>query len=199
VEDARKLMRWNDEALGGKGFVDWYAFEHPQLGRIEIGGWDALYTWSNPPKHLLKNEVALFPKWLVWHLLISPKLELLELTAIALGDGAHRVRLVVQNTGWLPTYVCKKALERKLTRGVIFELELPKGATLVSGEIRQAKGELEGRAYKTSTPSGWLALDGDATDDRAKAEWVVRAPKGFVMKLSARHDRAGAVRGEITL
>jgi murein tripeptide amidase MpaA len=199
VEDARKLMKWNDEVLGGNGFVDWYAFDHPQLGKIEIGGWDALYTWSNPPKHLLQKEVALFPQWLIWHLLISPKLELLEVTSTPLGDGAHRVRLVVQNTGWLPTYVCKKALERKLTRGVICDIDLPGGAVLEAGELRQMKGELEGRAYKTSTPSGWLAVDGDATDERTKAEWVVRAPKGTVVKLTARHERGGCVRAELTL
>jgi len=199
VEDARKLMRWNDEVLGGKGFVDWHAFEHPQLGQVEIGGWDALYTWSNPPKHLLEKEVALFPQWLVWHLLISPKLELLEASATDLGGGAHRIRLVAQNTGWLPTYVSKKALERKLTRGVVCDIDLPAGAVLEAGELRQMKGELEGRAYKTSTPSGWLALDGDATDERAKAEWVVRAPKGSVIRLSAHHERAGTVRAEVTL
>ena len=199
VEDARKLMRWNDEVLGGKGFIDWYPFEHPQLGQIEIGGWDALYTWSNPPRQLLQQEVALFPRWLVWHLLISPKLELLEASAADLGGGAHRIRLLVQNTGWLPSYVSKKAVERKLTRGVVCDIDLPQGAVLEAGELRQIKGELEGRAYKTSTPSGWLAADGDATDERVKAEWVVRAPKGSVVKLTAQHERAGTVRAEVTL
>jgi len=199
VEDARKLMQWNDDALGGKGYVDWYAFDHPQLGKVEIGGWDAMYTWSNPPHHLLPREVALFPRWLVWHLLISPKLELLEASASPLGDGAYRVRLAVQNTGWLPSYVSKKALERKLTRGVVCDIELPEGAKLEAGDIRQMKGELEGRSQKTSTPSGWLAMDGDATDERAKAEWVVRAPKGTVVKLTARHERAGCVRAELVL
>jgi murein tripeptide amidase MpaA len=199
VEDARKLLLWNDQELGGKGFVNWYKFKHPQLGEVEIGGWDSLYTWSNPPKHLLEKEVARFPQWLIWHLMISPRLELLEAKAVKVADGAYRVRLAVQNTGWLPSYVCKKALERKLTRGVICEIELPKGAQLEAGEIRQRKGELEGRAYKTSTPTGWLVLDGDATDDRLKAEWVVRAPKGSVLKLTARHDRAGTVRAEVKL
>ncbi len=199
VEDARKLMRWNDKELKGKGFIDWYKFKHPQLGEVEIGGWDSLYTWSNPPKHLLEKEIARFPQWLLWHLLISPRLELLEAKASKVGEGAYRVRLAVQNTGWLPSYVCKKALERKLTRGVICEIELPKGAKLEAGELRQRKGELEGRAYKMSTPTGWLVLDGDATDDRVKAEWVVRAPKGTVLKLTAKHDRAGTVRAEVKL
>ncbi|MCW5624856.1 MAG: carboxypeptidase, partial [Burkholderiales bacterium] len=49
LEDDLKLLAWNDTVLGGTGFVDWYAFHHPQLGPVELGGWDSLYTWSNPP------------------------------------------------------------------------------------------------------------------------------------------------------
>ena len=87
VEDDLKLLAWNDTTLGGRGFVDWYPFHHPQLGDVELGGWDALYTWSNPPHALLEEELARFPKWLVWHLLVSPKLELVEASATPLGAG----------------------------------------------------------------------------------------------------------------
>ena len=31
------------------GFVDWHEFDHPQLGKVEIGGWTHLYTFRNPP------------------------------------------------------------------------------------------------------------------------------------------------------
>ena len=31
-------LKWNDEVLGGEGFVDWRPCEHPQLGPVEIGG-----------------------------------------------------------------------------------------------------------------------------------------------------------------
>ena len=37
-DDDLKLLKWSDETLGGKGYVDWYPFEHPQLGPLEIGG-----------------------------------------------------------------------------------------------------------------------------------------------------------------
>jgi hypothetical protein len=37
------------------------------------------------------------------------------------------------------------------------------------------------------------------TADRAVAEWVVKGPKGMRIGLTARADRAGAVRGEVTL
>lgn len=196
VEDDLKLLKWSDEALGGRGYVDWYPFEHPQLGRVELGGWDMLYAWRNPPPEFLEKEVALFPDWLVWHLLIAPKLAVYEATVEPLGDSLYKVRLVMQNTGWLPTYITKKALEKKLVRGVIAEIELPDGATLQLGKPREELGQLEGRAYKPSAANVWNA---DPTDDRAKVEWVVHAPQGGTVRLTARHDRAGVVRVECPL
>ncbi len=196
VEDDLKLLKWSDEVLGGKGYVDWYEFEHPQLGKVELGGWNALYAWRNPPPEFLEKEVALFPDWLVWHLLISPKLEIYEAKATPLGDGVYQIRLVVQNTGWLPTYITKKALEKKLVRGVIAEIELPEGATLRTGKPREELSQLEGRAYKPASATVW---NSDPTDDRAKIEWVIHAPNGGTVRLVARHERAGVVRATISL
>jgi murein tripeptide amidase MpaA len=194
LEDDVKMLQWSDEALEGKGYVDWYPFDHPQLGSIELGGWDRLYAFSNPPLEFLEKEVARFPKWLVWHLLISPRLELYETRTQPLGDGAYALRVVVHNTGWLPTYVTKKALEKKLVRGVVCEIELPEGAQLETGKQREELGQLEGRAYTPTFPRA-----DDATEDRAKVEWVVRAPQGGVVKVTARHERAGVALAEIEL
>jgi murein tripeptide amidase MpaA len=199
VEDDLKLLKWNDDVLGGRGFVNWYAFEHPQLGAVELGGWDTLYTWSNPPHAQLEQEIARFPAWLLWQLSISPRLELFNAVATRLADDAWRVRCVVHNTGWLPSYVTKRALDHKLTRGVLCEIELPAGATLETGLPRVELGQLEGRAYKPATPSSWAGWSGDVTDDRAQAEWVIRAPQGSVVRLRAWHDRAGEARVEVRL
>ncbi len=199
VADDLKLLEWNDQVLGGKGFVRWYPFEHPQLGALELGGWDSLYTWNNPPHALLQKEIERFPAWLTWHLLISPRLEVHGVSATPLGDDTWRVRLVVHNTGWLPSYVTKRALNNKVTRGVVCEIELPAGATLETGRLREELGQLEGRAYKPVTPSSWAGWGGDVTDNRAKVEWVVRAPGGGVVEVVARHDRAGTVRVQIAL
>jgi murein tripeptide amidase MpaA len=195
LDDDLKMLKWSDEALGGKGYVDWYPFEHPQLGKVELGGWDSLYAFRNPPPEHLEKEISSFPEWLVWHLLISPKLEIYESSVKPLGDGTYRVRLVVHNTGWLPTYVTKKALERQVVRGIICEIELPEGATLESGKRREEIGQLEGWAYKGPVPYGGA----DPTDDRAKVEWVVRATEGGRVKVLAKHDRAGTVRCELSL
>lgn len=195
-EDDVKLIRWADTHLDGKGYYAWKPFEHPELGAVEIGGWDAIYAFRNPPPSLLKAEVAPHADWLIWQALGSPLLELHSAEATPLGKGHYRIRVVVQNAGWLPSYVTKKALERRIVRPVIAEIGLPDGASLITGREREELTHLEGRAYKGAGNSGYA---GDATDDRAKCEWVIRASQGSTVKLLARHERAGAVRLEVTL
>lgn len=195
-EDDLKLLQWSDDTLAGKGYVAWYSFEHPQLGTVELGGWDNLYAWRNPPPHLLEKEIAPFSDWLVWQALISPLLTLHTLEVTPLGGDAYRVRVVAQNVGWLPTHVTERANEKKIVRGVVFEIDLPTGAHVVNGDTRVIGPQLVGRSTTASTPVGW-GFRAD-TADLAKCEWVVQAPQGSTATVTVRHPRAGVVRGSVT-
>ena len=199
LEDDLKLLKWNDEALNGAGFVPWYPYEHPQLGPVELGGWDPLFSFWNPPPALLEKEIARFPQWLVWHALLSPKLEWHALSATALGGDSYLIRAVVRNSGWLPTHITQLAADKKRVRGLVCELELPAGASLSQGEARVEIGQLQGRAHKPASTFGWAGGMSDPTSNRAKAEWLVRAPAGTVISVRARHPRAGAISAELTL
>jgi|NGEPerStandDraft_6_1074524.scaffolds.fasta_scaffold03583_2 murein tripeptide amidase MpaA len=200
VADDLKLIKWSDEQCGGKAHVEWKPFMHPQLGQIEIGGWDKMNYWRNPPPQLREREAARFPKWMTKIALSLPKLELLRTEVRALGPDTWRVKLAVANSGWLPAYVTKRALMRKTVRGVMFEIHLPEGdpsVSLVSGKARIEGPQLEGHAPKTSLNA--FLPNREVTADRAVGEWVVRAPQGTRLALSARADRAGAVRAEVSL
>lgn len=196
VEDDLKLLRWSDDVLDGNGYVDWYPYEHPELGSVELGGWDAFHSWYNPPGDLLEKEVSRLPEWLIWHLNASPSLGIRSTTLEAIGEGLYRVALVVENTGWLPTYVTKKALEKSLTRGVSCAIELDGEASLQAGVMSLDCGELEGRAY---TLAADIEKTQGSTTDRASVEWVVSAPVGAVLKVSAHHARAGTVRATLVV
>ena len=196
-EDDLKLLAWSDKELGGQGYIDWYAFDHPQLGRVELGGWNKLQVFRNPPAKYLEREVKRFPGWLTWQAMTLPRLEVFKAEATGLGNDTWRVRLAVANAGYLPSYVTKRALERKITRGVVYEIELPKGAELVAGKPRTEGGQLEGRANRPSLQAFLPNLD--LTGDRAQCEWTVRAKKGAEVTVVARHDRAGRVTAKIAL
>ncbi|HEX8740972.1 MAG TPA: M14 family metallopeptidase [Casimicrobiaceae bacterium] len=197
IGDDLTLFRWSEEQLGGAAHHGWKAFDHPQLGRVEIGGWDRFHAFSNPPLSRLAAEVARFPRWILWQALCSPRLELVHAGAVPVGDGTWKITLVVQNTGWLPTYVTKRALARKTVRGVIVEVALPPGAALVAGRQRDDTGQLEGKSSKHTGVSFWP--DYEVTDSRRKLEWVVRGTSGDVIAMTAQHERAGLVRASVRL
>ncbi|MCB8922849.1 MAG: carboxypeptidase [Ardenticatenaceae bacterium] len=192
--DDEAIMRWNDEALEGKGWVDWYEFDHPQLGPVEIGGWDFFNVWRNPPRHLLEKEVSPLSEFALYQCLVSPKLEWYQVDVQSQGN-LHWVRAVVHNTGWLPSNVSKRALEQKVVRELEVDIALPDGAKLVTGTPKTMLGQLAGRDQQAVAPI-W---GGDATTERAKVEWVIEAEAGTAVTITATHQRAGTIRKEIEL
>jgi hypothetical protein len=112
------------------------------------------------------------------------------------GD-TFRVRAVVHNEGWMPTQVTEKALQRKVVRPIEATIALPEGGSLVQGRARLELGQLAGWSRARSVWS-WVGSTDD-TGDRAKAEWVVRAPAGSTVEIEFRHQRAGVVRTQATL
>lgn len=192
-EDDLKLLAWSDEKLGGKGYVDWRPFDHPQLGPVEIGGWDGHYAFRNPPPEFLEAEVRPFASWVLWQALGSPRLELDAVEVVG-----NRIRLSVRNSGWLPTHVTKLALDKKLCRGVMAEIrregeEWPGAGSkvpewLIAGRLREEGPQLKGWNHVPVSGFGWHM---DATDHLAVFDWVV-APGRY--ELTAWHERAGRVR-----
>lgn len=197
VEDEIKLLRWSDEQLDGEGFVAWQPFDHPQLGRIEIGGFDLIRYWYNVPFDRLEKEVAPHSDWLVYLGLASQKLSIRSFEADPIGDGLWRLRLVAENTGWLPTNGSQMALDRQEVGGISVELSLPPEARLVDGAAVRQLGQLAGRTGQRSTASWWGYTQG--TPDRAVADWVVAAPAGAAFGATASHERAGVARAQLVV
>jgi hypothetical protein len=195
VEDDLALLEWAQNNYPD-AYVEWYEFDHPELGKVELGGWDIINFWFNVPFDRLEQEIAPHSDWAIFHALISPLLELRTLDVEQLGDRSFLVRLVLQNAGWLPTNVTQKAVERRAVRDLEVELDLPDGARLVGGEVKTTAGQLKGRVEKRSTT--WWAND-ESTTDLAKLEWVIEAPAGTEIGVEARHQRAGTIRRRVTL
>ena len=197
VDDEVKLLRWSDKELGGDGFVPWHRFNHPQLGPVEIGGFDLIRYWYNIPFDRLEKEVAPHSEWLIYLGLATPRLAIRSFSAEPIAENLWRVRLVVENTGWLPTNGSQQAVDQQVVGGVAAELTLPAAAHLADGEPRRSLGQLEGRSSQRSTATWWGYSPG--TPDRAVADWVVAAPAGTTLSTKVSSDRAGSARGELVL
>ena len=54
-EVQEKIFNWVLENVGEQGYRDWQAFDHPQLGPVEVGGMVYIWTYRNPPPTLLED------------------------------------------------------------------------------------------------------------------------------------------------
>ena len=198
IDDERKLLAYSDSELGGTGFVDWYEVDHPQLGRVELGGWDLLRFWFNPPDALIEAEITPHAHWQIFCALSTPQLAIRNDIVDRIGPTTWRVRIVVQNEGWLPTAVTQRAIDRKLVQPVRVECELPAAAQLRSGTAVQELGHLPGRSRVSTTVADFGGFS-EGTPDLAVADWTIEAPAGTTIEFVARHERAGTVRRSVLL
>ncbi len=198
IDDDLALLRYSDSELGGRGFVDWYPFEHPQLGPVELGGWDPFRFWANPPDELLEREIAPHADWEIFCALTTPRLRIRDVLVDAVGPRSWRVRCVVENDGWMPTNVTQRAVDRKIVQPVLARLEPAPGVELLRTPALQELGQLDGR-WRVTTMVGDFGSHSDATPDRAVAEWLIAADPGATITCVASHDRAGTARASVTL
>ena len=196
-EDDLKILTWLEENSDDPPLVDWYPYEHAQLGQVEIGGYDRMFTWSNPPHGIVGEEAAMNTLFALSLADMLPRLTVHTLSLDRLSDeGDHRLRLVVENSGFLPTYTSAQGRKRVAARPVRVELELPEGVSLSSGQAKTEMGHLEGRSGKLSVTTVFAA---SPTDNRAWAEWVLRGQPGAEVKIRIRSDRAGSLEDSVIL
>jgi hypothetical protein len=198
-EQSLAVLQWLDEQershhFSGEqrtmGFVDWYDFDHPQLGMVELGGWNDLYSWTNPPLHLLREEVDSHCEFAVHQALAAPCIEIKHTSVEALGQDTWRVTVGVANTGWLPTYVTEKAKKDNIVRSAAVELA---GGDVIDGPARREIGQLAGSI------SARFNQGGGGSPERALAAWTVRATRGTELRITASHQRAGTKTATLVL
>jgi hypothetical protein len=152
ISEAESL-RFDDEELGGRYFAPWAPFDHPQLGRVEIGGWHAKFWGQNPPPEFLEKETAAQMPWYLYIAEQSPRIELDGPRVRPLGDGTFRVEATLSNSGYLPTSLTDRGSvgEERPDGSVRAQVASPPWATLevegfeiVDGPARRAVGHLAG-------------------------------------------------------
>ncbi len=181
-EGQAALLRWNDEVLGGRGFIAWYRFDHPDLGAVELGGWDR-WSLASPPEPMIAREVARNVDWVLTFAEKTPRVEILSAsTHRAAGGPDIRVQATVANTGWMATATTYAAETLETARPVRVSLELD-NATLEDGQAVVDLGVLPG-------------THGGRPDARDLA-WSVRAidaARPVRVTVVARSEKAGTAR-----
>ena len=188
-----KTLKWNDEVMDGICFFPWKPFLHPELGEVEIGGWNPKEGRQNPPVKLLLEECEKNMRFSFAHIESLPQLTFIDLKVENIGENLWRVSGGVGNAGFLPTSSSQKAIINKVTAPITASLC---GAKVLQGEAELTLGHLNG--YGSSLAQGPYG-GGSAPGTRKRIEWLVEAPAGTTISVTACGERAGTIKEKLVL
>jgi hypothetical protein len=138
-------LRFIDEELGGRYFTPWHKFNHPQLGEVEIGGFNPKFWSQNPPPELLEEWAK---KEAMFNLLLYKSLPRVKIAGSSFKPlkkekDTYELAVTLVNEGYLPTAL-KMADRVKIVRPDNVTVGLPSGVELSGVRARQEIPFLQG-------------------------------------------------------
>ncbi|HHY16866.1 MAG TPA: carboxypeptidase [Firmicutes bacterium] len=201
-EEELALLRWNDQVMNGSLFINWKKFKHPQLGDVEIGGWEPKFGRQNPPPSLLGEECKKNGLFCISMAAMAPELVIEKVVPVPLGNDLYRVDAVVKNQGYLPSHGTFVALKMNKAETVTAEICLaPETQKSPDGQEIHNSGPVfsELVAGKPEEDLGHLGGRAGGGDHKKKVSWIVKAKAGHPVVITARSGRAGSATKEIRL
>ena len=191
------ILRYLDQHTDGRGFTQWKPFEHPQLGPIEIGGWERKFGLMNPPGPLLPAEIERLVPATLAAMGTSARLRIIETGSEQIEPNIWRVWINIANDGFLPTHGSDTWRNAGRAEPVRAEISLPAGCALLDPDSATIDlGHIPGRVSHYSS----FRHDGDYPHlARAHAEWFVRGIANAMATITVSAPRAGTRRTTTSL
>jgi hypothetical protein len=164
-ETEKAMLAFSDRELQGQGFIPWKAFKHPTLGEVEIGGF-VPYTAGTPPAALIQSLLQGQVPWVLELAGKLPRLRIGKTASEPMGNGVFRLKVWVDNSGYLPFPTSMGSRNSRMEPAVI-TLE---GAdlTMIDGVKRTVVKEIGGGKAKLYS-------------------WIVRGRSGQKVKIALAH------------
>ena len=100
-EKLKAILSFSDTELHGKGFIRWQEFNHPDLGKVEIGG-PVPYVCSTPPPSLIDSLIDMRISWVFTLAEKLPVLTIENPEVNYLGEDIFELNVWVKNNSYIP-------------------------------------------------------------------------------------------------
>jgi hypothetical protein len=120
--------RFNRLLLMGEAFVEWTEVDHPQFGKIEVGGYKKNFGRVEPG-FMLQSDGHRNMMFTLYQTSQMPLVEVDSVTTRALGNGLTEVTAVVVNRRLAPTHT-QQDLENRISRPNLITIS---GGRVISG------------------------------------------------------------------
>ncbi|GHN01426.1 peptidase M14 [Cytophagales bacterium WSM2-2] len=125
-----EAYEFDKSLLFGDAIVTFKEYNHPQYGKIEVGGVKKNFSRADPG-FLLESDAHRNMSFCIYHAYNMPKLAIEEVTEKNLGNGLTEVTAVITNKRMMPTHASQD-LKFKIERSDYISIP---GANVVAGMI----------------------------------------------------------------
>jgi hypothetical protein len=156
----------------GDQYIEWAPYDHPQFGKIEMGGWKK--TQGRIPPRFMNEELC--HRNMAFSLYQADEMPLMkagERTVEALGGGVHRVRVELTNTRLTPT-ILTKAAENNIVRPDLLTVSGQDLEVLSAGWVRDRFRPGATQLIDQKQPSRILVRTGHPGRTTRVVEYIVK-------------------------
>lgn len=198
-EEAYKQLMWLEKNVGPDVFVPWHTFQHPQLGEVEIGGYNYKFTFQNCPPKFLIEEVEKHTSFMLRHVRCLPSLHIDQVSAESLGGDIYRVSAVVGNTGYLPTYLTREAIKLKVDVKPKAVLSCAQGIEMADGKAEQTLSHLQGFSGISARYMWGVPNTGAHEPVQQKVTWLIHGKAGQKVEVAVSCPTGGKACASVVL
>jgi len=165
-EKDKALLAYSEKELDEKGFVQWQEYDHPTLGKVEIGGY-APFLESTPKAEKIDSLLMVQLPWLLQLSKKLPNISLVEGKVTERGADVYKLEIYVENKGYLPYPI---AMGQRNNQPAPVVVILEGDFEVLEGIKRTPLGNIGGNQVKKLT---WLIKAEAKTSISAKIESAV--------------------------
>ncbi len=170
--------RFNSLLLMGEAMVEWTEVDHPQYGKVEVGGTKKNFGRVEPG-FLLQSDGHRNMMFTLFQTAQMPLVKVDSVTTRSLGGGLTEVTAVVLNTRLAPTHT-QQDVENSITRPDLVSLT---GGRVVAGFI--IDNPLTGDATEQKRDPATIRVRNIPGNSAVRVKWIVQGAGPFTVTVDA--------------
>lgn len=191
-EEYTKVLNWIQKN-SPESILPWKEFDHPQLGKVEIGGIDFKFTCQNCPNDFLLQEVEKTTNFALRYVQALPSVTIDDVKVTKLDTHTFKVEAIFGNTGYLPTYICQEAKNIQVDQDL--QITCTGNVLSTEGKIQQLAGF--GNIKTEYSYDGISTSNGEAVCD--KVTWIVSGNEKDEIEIQISSVKAGTCKKKVSL
>jgi hypothetical protein len=162
----------------GDAFVNWEGYDHPQYGRIEIGGFKKNFGRLHPG-FLMEQDAHRNSAFTILHAYHTPKLSISEVKEIDLGGGLREITATIYNERLIPTH-SSQDIKYKIERPNYVSIS---GANVVAGFV--VENEDFNKLHEQKINPEKLEVENVSGMGAVKVRWIITGGRNYSISVDS--------------